>query len=133
MILGDPDATLRGTAGPPPRVTFTEPEVAAVGHTLASAQAAGLEVRAVDVPTDGNAGASFIGKGAPGTCRIVVDEARGVIVGATFTGVEIGEQIHAATIAIIGEVPIERLWDAVPAFPSRSEIWLRLLEAYGGY
>ena len=132
VILGARDAVLRD--GPPPvRVTFTEPEVAGVGHTEATAKDAGLDVRIVEVPTDGNAGASFVGKGAPGTCRLLVDESRGVIVGATFTGVEIGEQIHAATIAITSAIPIEQLWQAVPAFPSRSEIWLRLLEAYDGW
>lgn len=133
VILGAPGAAVRDDSAPPVRVTFTEPEVAAVGHTEASARAAGLDVRVVDVPTDSTAGASFVGKGAPGTCRLVVDEARGVIVGATFTGVEMGEQIHAATIAIVSATPIEQLWHAVPAFPSRTEIWLRLLEAYDGW
>ncbi|MEA2392283.1 MAG: hypothetical protein QOJ82_174 [Solirubrobacteraceae bacterium] len=114
-----------------PRVTFTDPQVAAVGHTLASALQAGIDARAVDVPTGGNAGGSFVGRGAPGTARIVVDEQRRVIVGATFTGAEIGEALHAATIAVVGEVPIDDLWHAVPCFPTRSELWLKLLEAYG--
>ena len=114
-----------------PRVIFTEPQVAAVGHTLASAREAGLNVRAVDTPTEGSAGGSFVGHGAPGTARIVVDEDRRVIVGATFTGVDVAESLHAATIAVIGEVPLERLWHAVPCFPTRSELWLNLLEAYG--
>ena len=132
VILGARDAVLRD--GPPPvRVTFTEPEVAAVGHTEATAKDAGLDVRIVEVDTDGNAGASFIGKGAPGTCRLLIDEAHGTIVGATFTGVEMGEQIHAATIAITSGIKIDDLWHAVPAFPSRTEIWLRLLEAYEGW
>ena len=39
--------------------------------------------------------------------------------------------LQAATIAIVAEVPLERLRHAVPAFPTRSEIWLKLLEAYG--
>lgn len=129
-ILGkDAAATADGPLSP--RVVFTEPQVAAVGHTLASARDAGLDVRAVDVPTEGPAGGSFVGKGAPGTCRIVVDEDRRVIVGATFTGVEVAEAIHAATIAVVGEVPLDRLWHAVPSFPTRSEIWLNLLEQYG--
>jgi pyruvate/2-oxoglutarate dehydrogenase complex dihydrolipoamide dehydrogenase (E3) component len=114
-----------------PRVIFTEPQVGAVGHTAASAAEAGLNVRVVDVPMDGNAGASFVGHGAPGTARIVVDEDRGVIVGATFAGVEIAESLHAATIAVVGEVPLDRLWHAVPSFPTRSEVWLHLLEKYG--
>ncbi len=129
-ILGK-DAAVTEDGPGSPRVTFTEPQVAAVGHTLASARQAGLNVRAVDVPTEGPAGGSFIGKGAPGTCRIVVDEDRRVIVGATFTGVEVAEAIHAATIAVVGEVPLDRLWHAVPSFPTRSEIWLNLLEQYG--
>jgi pyruvate/2-oxoglutarate dehydrogenase complex dihydrolipoamide dehydrogenase (E3) component len=114
-----------------PRVIFTEPQVAAVGHTLRSAREAGLKARAVDQDTEGNAGGSFVGRGAPGTVRLVVDEDRRVLVGATFTGVEVAEQLHAATIAIAGEVPVERLWHAVPCFPTRSEMWLGLLEAYG--
>jgi pyruvate/2-oxoglutarate dehydrogenase complex dihydrolipoamide dehydrogenase (E3) component len=114
-----------------PRVIFTEPQVAAVGHTLASARQAGCNVRAVDRPVGANAGASFIGHGAPGTARIVVDEDRRVLLGATFTGVDVAESLHAATIAVVGEVPLERLWHAVPCFPTRSELWLELLEGYG--
>jgi dihydrolipoamide dehydrogenase len=129
-ILGR-DVPLRSDGPLSPRVTFTDPQVCAVGHTLASAQEAGINARAVDVPTEGNAGGSFVGRGAPGTCRIVVDEDRRVIVGATFTGAEMGEALHAATIAVIGEVPLDDLWHAVPCFPTRSELWLYLLEEYG--
>ncbi len=114
-----------------PRVIFTSPQVAAVGHTLGSAESSGLVVTAIDVATGSTAGASFVGRNAPGTCRLVVDDTRRVIVGATFTGVEVAEWLHAATIAIVGEVPIETLQHAVPCFPTRSEVWLKLLEAYG--
>jgi pyruvate/2-oxoglutarate dehydrogenase complex dihydrolipoamide dehydrogenase (E3) component len=109
-------------------VIFTEPQIAAVGLTLQHAVERGLNARAYDVPTSGTAGASFHGRNTPGTSRIVVDEEGRVIVGATFTGSDVAEWLHAATIAIVGRVPIERLWDAVPAFPTRSEIWLKLLE-----
>ncbi len=120
------------TDGPlSPRVIFTDPQVAAVGHTLGSAESAGLVVTAVDVETGSTAGASFVGRGAPGTSRLVVDDTRRVIVGATFTGVEVAEWLHAASIAIVGEVPLETLAHAVPCFPTRSEVWLKLLEAYG--
>jgi pyruvate/2-oxoglutarate dehydrogenase complex dihydrolipoamide dehydrogenase (E3) component len=125
------DAILHSDGHLAPRVIFTEPQIAAVGHTLASARQAGLNVRAVDQPVGGNAGGSFVGHDAPGTVRLIVDEDRRVLVGATFTGVEVAESLHAATIAVIGEVPLERLWHAVPCFPTRSEVWLRLLEAYG--
>ena len=114
-----------------PRVTFTDPQVAAVGRTLAAALQDGINARAVDVETAGTAGASFRGRNTPGTSRLVVDEDRRVIVGATFVGAETGEWVHAATIAVVGEVPLEELWHAVPAYPTRSEVWLKLMEEYG--
>jgi dihydrolipoamide dehydrogenase len=111
-----------------PRVIFTEPQVAAVGLSLEAAIERGLKARAYDVPTSGTAGASFHGRNTPGTSRIVVDERRGVIVGATFTGSDVAEWLQAATIAIVSRIPVERLWEAIPPFPTRSEIWLKLLE-----
>jgi pyruvate/2-oxoglutarate dehydrogenase complex dihydrolipoamide dehydrogenase (E3) component len=126
-ILGR-GGSLRSDGALSPRVIFTEPQVAAVGHTLASARSAGMSVRAVDQEIEANAGGSFIGHGAPGTVRLVLDEERGVIVGATFTGVEVAESLHAATIAVIAEVPLELLTHAVPSFPTRSEVWLGLIE-----
>jgi pyruvate/2-oxoglutarate dehydrogenase complex dihydrolipoamide dehydrogenase (E3) component len=112
-----------------PRVTFTDPQVAAVGKTLAQAEEAGIDALAVDVPTDGTAGASFQGKGTGGTSHLVVDRGRGTIVGATFTGFETADFLQAATVAIVGEVPLPRLRHAVAAYPTRSEVWLKLLEA----
>jgi pyruvate/2-oxoglutarate dehydrogenase complex dihydrolipoamide dehydrogenase (E3) component len=129
-VLGRTVETASESIGAP-RVTFTDPQVAAVGKTLAQAKEAGIDARAVDVPTDGTAGASFQGKETGGTTRIVVDESRQVIVGATFTGFETADFLHAATVAIVGEVPLKKLRHAVAAYPSRSEIWLKLLEAYG--
>jgi pyruvate/2-oxoglutarate dehydrogenase complex dihydrolipoamide dehydrogenase (E3) component len=114
-----------------PRVAFTDPQVAAAGRTLAQARDAGIDARAVDVPTDGTAGASFYGKGTGGTSRLVVDRKRQTIVGATFTGFETADLLHAATIAIVAETPLDRLRHAVAAYPTRSEIWLKLLEAGG--
>jgi len=114
-----------------PQVTFTDPEVASVGLTEAAARAAGFRVRAVDYEIGWVAGASVHTDGYRGHARMVVDEDRTVVIGATFVGPDVGELLHAATIAIVGEVPIERLWHAVPAYPTISEIWLRLLETYG--
>jgi pyruvate/2-oxoglutarate dehydrogenase complex dihydrolipoamide dehydrogenase (E3) component len=134
VILGLGAACLPSTAdgSRSPRVIFTEPHVAAVGYTLDAAEQDGLNVRAVDVSTQGNAGASFYGRDdTRGTTRLVVDQDRNVIVGATFTGPEVAEFLHAATIAVVAEVPMERLFHAVPAFPTRSEVWLYLLEALG--
>ena len=132
VILGEDSACLLVDGSRSPRVIFTDPQVAAVGYTLAAAQAAGLNVRAADVPTQGNAGASFYGRDSTrGTARLVVDEDRRVVVGATFTGPEVAEFLQAATTAVVGEVTIDRLFHAVPAFPTRSEVWLYLLEQLG--
>jgi pyruvate/2-oxoglutarate dehydrogenase complex dihydrolipoamide dehydrogenase (E3) component len=114
-----------------PRVTFTDPQVAAAGKTLEQAQDAGIDARAVDVPTDSTAGASFQGRETGGTSRIVIDQDREVIVGATFTGYDTADFLQAATIAIVAEVPLPQLRHAVAAYPSRSEVWLKLLEEYG--
>ncbi|HSS04097.1 MAG TPA: NAD(P)/FAD-dependent oxidoreductase [Solirubrobacterales bacterium] len=122
------DAIAEGIGSP--RVTFTDPQVAAVGKTLGQAKEAGIDARAVDIPTDGTAGASFQGKDTGGTSRIVVDQQSKTIVGATFSGFETADFLHAATIAILGEVPLPRLRHAVAAYPTRSEVWLKLLEQY---
>jgi dihydrolipoamide dehydrogenase len=113
-----------------PRVTFTDPQVAAVGKTLAAAEAAGIDARAVDVPTDGSPGASFQGKGTGGRSRLVVDRAGDTIVGATFTGFETADFLQAATLAIVAEVPLARLRHAIAPYPTRSEVWLKLIEKW---
>jgi pyruvate/2-oxoglutarate dehydrogenase complex dihydrolipoamide dehydrogenase (E3) component len=114
-----------------PRVTFTDPQVAAVGLTEAQAKEQGTDVRVVRYGTGDVAGAYTRGNGIKGTSQIVVDQARRVIVGATFTGPDVQEIVHAATIAIVGRVTLDTLWHAVPSFPTVSEVWLRLLEEYG--
>ncbi len=124
------EATADWDRGLTPRVVFTEPQIAAVGLTLREALDDGIAARAVDAEMGRTPGASFIGKGAASPCRIVVDETREVMIGATFSGPEVAESLHAATIAIVGEVPLRRLAHAMPAFPTRSEVWLRLLDPW---
>jgi pyruvate/2-oxoglutarate dehydrogenase complex dihydrolipoamide dehydrogenase (E3) component len=114
-----------------PRVTFTDPQVCAVGLTEAEARAAGLDVTVVRTPTGEVPGAYTLGDGIRGTSHLVIDNRRRVVVGATFTGPGLQELLHSATVAIAGQVPVERLWHAVPSFPTVSEVWLHLLEAYG--
>jgi pyruvate/2-oxoglutarate dehydrogenase complex dihydrolipoamide dehydrogenase (E3) component len=63
---------------------------------------------------------------------MVVDEDHGYLLGVTMVGPGVEELIYSATIAVAGQVRVSRLWHAVPAFPSVSELWLRLLEAYRG-
>jgi dihydrolipoamide dehydrogenase len=114
-----------------PRVTFTDPQVAAVGLTEAQARQEGIDVKVVSYPTGGVAGAYTRGNDIKGTSQMVVDQSRRVIVGATFTGPDVQEIVHAATIAVVAEVTLDQLWHAVPSFPTVSEVWLRLLETYG--
>ena len=110
---------------------FTDPQVAAVGHTLQSALDAGIAAKEIDLPTSGTAGASFHGRNEPGTTRFVVDSEREVLVGVTFVGPDVADFLQAATIAVAGEVPLKRLVHAIPPFPARSELWLKFIEAWG--
>lgn len=114
-----------------PQVTFTDPEVASVGFTEASAKKAGRNIRVLDYDLANIAGASATSDDYVGGARAIVDEDRQVLIGATFCGPDVGEMLQAATIAVVGEVPLDRLWHAVPAYPTVSEVWLRFLESYG--
>lgn len=114
-----------------PRVVFTDPEIASVGLTERAARDRAIDVRTVSYPLGNIAAAATHGEGITGTAHLVIDERRRVLVGATFTGPDIAELLHSATIAIAGAVPLEVLWHAIPAFPTFTEVWLRLLEAYG--
>jgi dihydrolipoamide dehydrogenase len=128
-LLGRDVAAIAEELGSP-RVTFTDPQVAAVGKTLAAAEEAGIDARAVEVPTDGSPGASFQGKGTGGRSRLVVDQASDTIVGATFTGFETADFLQTATLAIVAEVPLARLRHALAPYPTRSEVWLKLIEKW---
>ena len=130
VILGK-DVRDRASGDVVPRVTFTDPQVCAVGLTEAQARERGLPVGVVTCGTGDVAGAYTQGNGVRGTSKLVVDEARRVLVGATFTGPGVQELLHSATVAIAGAVPLDVLWHAVPSFPTISEVWLRLLENYG--
>jgi dihydrolipoamide dehydrogenase len=115
-----------------PSVVFTAPQVASVGRTTAEAEKAGLPHRVVEYEIGWTAGASLFADGYKGTAIAVVDTEREILLGVTLIGPAVGEMIHVATVAIVGEVPLARLWHAVPSFPTMSEIWLRLLETYRG-
>ncbi|WP_114559502.1 dihydrolipoyl dehydrogenase family protein [Desertihabitans aurantiacus] len=114
-----------------PQVVFTDPEVASVGLTSAAAAREGIEVRLVDYDLASLAGSMVHAQGYKGWARLVVDPRRQVLLGATFVGQDVAELLQSATIAVVGEVPLHRLWHAVPAYPTLSEVWLRLLEGLG--
>jgi dihydrolipoamide dehydrogenase len=114
-----------------PQAFFTDPEAAAVGLTARQAEEAGHRVRAVDVEIgDVVMGAKLYADGYTGRARMVVDLDRGHVLGVTLVGPGVTEMLHSATIAVAGQVPVDRLWHAVPCFPTISEVWLRLLEAF---
>lgn len=114
-----------------PQVIFTDPQICAVGRTESKARADGFTVRAVEYDLGAVEGAYLRAENYTGRAKMVVDEDRRVLLGVTFAGPGVVDLLHSATIAVAGEVPLDRLWHAVPAFPTVSEIWLRLLEEYG--
>jgi len=114
--------------GQVPQVVFADPEVSAVGITEQEARDAGVDVETVEVDI-AVAGSSLARDDFSGHAKLVVDRATDTLVGATFAGTDVGELIHAATIALVGKVPLDTLWHAVPSYPTVSEVWLRLLEA----
>ncbi|MFF1839472.1 dihydrolipoyl dehydrogenase family protein [Streptomyces sp. NPDC058231] len=113
-----------------PQVIFTHPEVAAVGLTTHEAQRSGRRIKIVDYDLAHVAGAHQYGENYRGQARMLIDLDRDTVAGVTFAGPGVAELLHSATIAVTGEVPIDRLRHAVPAFPTISEIWLRLLETH---
>ncbi|HZA19247.1 MAG TPA: NAD(P)/FAD-dependent oxidoreductase, partial [Actinomycetota bacterium] len=113
-----------------PRVVYTDPQVASVGLTERAARDKGIDAVAIDSDLNETAGSVVTGLGIEGPARLVFDRRSETIVGATFTGPDIGELLHSATIAIAGRVPFDRLWHAVPCFPALSEVWLMLMEGY---
>lgn len=114
--------------GQPPRVIFSEPQVASIGPTLAEARERGIDAVAVDARLDETAAGSWHGKGVEQPARFVVDQARRVLIGATFVGPDVSEMVHAASIAVAGEVPVDRIAQVAPPFPTRSEAWLALAD-----
>ncbi len=114
-----------------PQAFFTIPEAAAVGLTAEEAAQAGHRTHTVDIEIgDVVKGAVLYADGYTGRARMVVDRDRECLLGVTLVGPGVTEMLHSATIAVAGQVPIARLWHAVPCFPTISELWLRLLEAY---
>ncbi|MCC9146724.1 MULTISPECIES: NAD(P)/FAD-dependent oxidoreductase [unclassified Arthrobacter] len=130
----DPAAWSRYTAtadhSAVPQVVFTDPELAMVGRTLEQARADGINASETSLEI-AVAGSSLYADNYRGWAQMVVDEDRRTLVGMTFAGPGVSELLHAATIAVTGEIPLDRLWHAVPAYPTISEVWLRLLEKYG--
>ena len=92
---------------------------------------AGINARGVDVETSATAGASFHGRGEPGTTqargrRGPAGRGRRDLRGPGDGGLPARGDHRRRR-----RVPLDRLWHAVPTFPTRSEVWLKLMEEYG--
>jgi pyruvate/2-oxoglutarate dehydrogenase complex dihydrolipoamide dehydrogenase (E3) component len=116
--------SILGQDGPPaeyhavPRVTFTDPEVGAVGLTESEALDEGLsvEVGVAELPSSAR---GWIHKaGNDGVIKLVADAERGVLVGATSAGPMGGEVLSALVVAVHAEVPVERLRQLIYAYPT---------------
>ena len=123
-----PQFSDRADHGMVPQVTFTDPEVASVGRSEAEARDAGIDVAAVEYDLASVSGTYLLRDDYRGRAKLVIDRSTHTLVGATFVGPEVADLLHGATIAMAGHVSLDDLWHAVPAYPTPSEVWLRLLE-----
>lgn len=112
-----------------PAVVFTDPQVASVGLTEALARETGRAIRTSRVSISDVSAAAIVEDGITGAAQLVIDEEDERIVGATFVGPDVSDWLHAATVAVVGRVPLQRMRHAVAAFPTMSEVWLELVEA----
>jgi pyruvate/2-oxoglutarate dehydrogenase complex dihydrolipoamide dehydrogenase (E3) component len=113
-ILGQPGPAADYRALP--RVTFTDPEVGAVGLTEKQARSQGIEVSTAFVKLP-EVTRGWIQR-ADGFIKLVADTSRGVLVGATTAGPAGGEIMGALTVAVAAEVPISRLRHMIYAYPT---------------
>lgn len=115
-ILGEegPEADYRAL----PRVTFTDPEVGAVGLTEARAAERGLTVRTGIAQVPSSARGWIHKAGNAGFVKLVEDAERGVLVGATSAGPEGGEVLYGLEVAVQAEVPVATLRHMMYAYPT---------------
>jgi pyruvate/2-oxoglutarate dehydrogenase complex dihydrolipoamide dehydrogenase (E3) component len=114
-----------------PQAIFTDPQVCAVGRTEATARADGFTIRTVEYDMAQVEGALLQAEGYTGRVKAVVDEPSHALLGFTLVGPAVVDHLHAATIAVTAQLPLEQIWHAVPCFPTVSEFWLSLLEEFG--
>ncbi|WSP77838.1 NAD(P)/FAD-dependent oxidoreductase [Streptomyces sp. NBC_01236] len=115
-ILGrpGPDADYRAL----PRVTFTDPEVGAVGLTERQAREQGLAVRTSVVAIASSTRGWIHGPGNEGFIKLVEDADRGVLIGATSAGPVGGEVLYGLNVAVHAEVPVDRLQHMIYTYPT---------------
>jgi pyruvate/2-oxoglutarate dehydrogenase complex dihydrolipoamide dehydrogenase (E3) component len=115
-ILGEDPEPLNLAALP--AVTFTDPEVGAVGLTEAEAREKGLEIQVVNKAVGHTARGWLHAVGNEGFTKLVIDANRNVIVGATSVGPHGGEVLGLLTLAVHAEIPITTLRSMIYAYPT---------------
>jgi pyruvate/2-oxoglutarate dehydrogenase complex dihydrolipoamide dehydrogenase (E3) component len=101
-----------------PRVTFTDPEVGAVGLTEAQARERGLSVRTSVYPIPRSARGWIHKAGNDGLIKLVEDASTGVLVGATSAGPAGGEVLGALAVAVHARVPVPVMRQMIYAYPT---------------
>jgi len=101
-----------------PRVTFTDPEVGAVGLSESEARAAGLDVAVTVKPVPATFRGWLHGPGSAGLVKLVADRGAGVLVGATAVGPAGGEVVGILSLAVHARIPLEQLRSMIYAFPT---------------
>jgi pyruvate/2-oxoglutarate dehydrogenase complex dihydrolipoamide dehydrogenase (E3) component len=112
-----------------PECTFTDPEVARVGHTIASAAAAGLGARAFVQPFDAVDRSRLEGE-ERGFARVLVAEGSDAIFGATIVGSHAGELIAVVALAIESGVGLADLASIVWPYPTRAQVLGAVADQY---
>ena len=125
-ILGTP-RTARYTGIP--RVVFTDPEVAAVGLTAEQAEQQGVSVSSAEIDLAHAIARPWTYEREPrGHLGVLADRDRGVLLGAWAVAPQASEWIHTAALAVREEIPLDRLLDQVPQFPTYNEGYLKALQ-----
>ena len=113
--------------GAVPQVIFTRPEIASVGRSESALRDSGVDVRRIELSM-AVAGTAVQRDDDAGNVELLLDAHSGVILAATFVGPSASTHLYPATIAVSAGLTVEQLWQAVPAYPTPSEVWLRLCE-----
>ncbi|MGC5017334.1 dihydrolipoyl dehydrogenase family protein [Micromonospora sp. DT47] len=101
-----------------PRVTFTDPEVGAVGLTEKQARERGINVQVGFAQLSSSARGWIHKAGNEGFIKLVADADQGVLIGATSVGPAGGEVLSALVVAVHAAVPLSQLRHMIYAYPT---------------
>lgn len=113
-----------------PQTISTDPPIASVGHTRASAKAATVVFQEITAPFLTLGAKIASDKTTEGWAQWIVDS-QNRLVGATLVGKGASEVLHGSTVAVVGGIDLKRLVHAIPSLPTISEVYLNLIDAAG--